>query len=120
MLIDVQQPEPRCDLCIDTGTVTWQQPVPGADGALVLMEMNHPCVNGCSAGTGFPPLKAATSSTPMVAGGPPGTSPTPTSTTAPTGPGPALGPKSTPYRHPDRRDRHDGEGRRQQTTPGEA
>lgn len=28
--------------------MTWQQPVPGPDGALTLTEMNHPCVNGCS------------------------------------------------------------------------
>ncbi len=39
---------PPCDLCDDTGTMAWQQPVPGPDGALVLTEMNHPCVNGCS------------------------------------------------------------------------
>lgn len=37
-----------CDLCGGTGSMTWQQPVPGPDGALVLTEMNHPCVNGCS------------------------------------------------------------------------
>ncbi|MFI6100861.1 hypothetical protein ACIA8G_35375 [Lentzea sp. NPDC051213] len=28
--------------------MTWQQPVPGPDGALILTEMKHPCVNGCS------------------------------------------------------------------------
>ncbi|WP_157528218.1 hypothetical protein [Nocardia sp. NRRL S-836] len=49
--------------CSDKGTVAWQQPVPGLDGALVLTEMSHPCVNGCSAGTGCPPPKAAPSST---------------------------------------------------------
>ncbi|MEV6714647.1 hypothetical protein AB0M48_21740 [Lentzea sp. NPDC051208] len=37
-----------CDLCDGTGAMTWQQPVPGPDGSLVLTEMNHPCVNGCS------------------------------------------------------------------------
>lgn len=41
-------PVPPCDLCDGTGAMTWQQPVPGPDGALVLTEMNHPCVNGCS------------------------------------------------------------------------
>ncbi|MEV6716252.1 hypothetical protein AB0M48_29905 [Lentzea sp. NPDC051208] len=47
MLVDVQ-PEHDCDLCADTGSITWQQPVPGENGALVLTEMSHPCVNGCS------------------------------------------------------------------------
>lgn len=37
-----------CDLCDGTGTMTWQQPVPGPDGVLTLTEMSHPCVNGCS------------------------------------------------------------------------
>ncbi|SES00747.1 hypothetical protein SAMN05216188_11976 [Lentzea xinjiangensis] len=40
--------DPSCDLCGDTGTMTWQQPVTGPDDALTLTEMNHPCVNGCS------------------------------------------------------------------------
>jgi hypothetical protein len=39
---------PSCELCVDTGTITWQQPVAGPDGTLMLTEMNHPCVNGCS------------------------------------------------------------------------
>lgn len=42
------QPEHDCDLCADTGSITWQQPVHGENGALVLTEMSHPCVNGCS------------------------------------------------------------------------
>ncbi|WP_170155167.1 hypothetical protein [Lentzea atacamensis] len=37
-----------CDLCDGTGTMTWQQPVPGPDGALCLTEVSHPCVQGCS------------------------------------------------------------------------
>ncbi|MGZ3146341.1 hypothetical protein ACVDFE_30980 [Lentzea chajnantorensis] len=56
----MRQHEPRCDLCDDTGTITWQQPVPGEDGAFVLTEMNHPCVNGCS---GWRRLPAAESGT---------------------------------------------------------
>lgn len=47
MLTGVER-EPLCDLCEDTGTITWQQPAPGPCGALELTEMNHPCVNGCS------------------------------------------------------------------------
>ena len=47
MLVSVQQ-DHLCDLCDDTGTMTWQQPVAGPDGAFVLTEMSHPCVNGCS------------------------------------------------------------------------
>jgi hypothetical protein len=42
------QPEPECDLCGDTGEMTWQQPIPGPDGAWTLTQMSHPCVNGCS------------------------------------------------------------------------
>ncbi|WP_189160570.1 hypothetical protein [Lentzea pudingi] len=42
------QHEHSCDLCDDTGTMTWQQPVPGQDGVLALTQMSHPCVNGCS------------------------------------------------------------------------
>ncbi|MEV6236731.1 hypothetical protein [Lentzea sp. NPDC051838] len=37
-----------CELCAGTGTMTWQQPVPGPDGMFRLVEMRHPCVNGCS------------------------------------------------------------------------
>ena len=55
-----------CDLCGGTGAMTWQQPVPGPDGALVLTEMNHPCVNGCS---GWFKLPAAEQIT-VVASGP--------------------------------------------------
>lgn len=47
MLVRVRH-EPSCDLCDDTGTMTWQQPVPGQDGVLALTEMSHPCINGCS------------------------------------------------------------------------
>jgi len=47
MLARVEREHP-CDLCHGTGTMTWQQPVPGPDGALMLTEMNHPCVNECS------------------------------------------------------------------------
>jgi hypothetical protein len=49
-----------CDLCGDTGTMTWQQPVPGPDGVLSLTELSHPCVNGCS---GWYQLPAAESGT---------------------------------------------------------
>lgn len=37
-----------CDLCAGTGTMTWQQPTRRGDGTFVLVEHNHPCVNGCS------------------------------------------------------------------------
>ncbi|MDX8141436.1 hypothetical protein OG205_09755 [Lentzea sp. NBC_00516] len=47
MLSHVAREHP-CDLCDGTGLMTWQQPLPGPDGALALTEMNHPCVNGCS------------------------------------------------------------------------
>lgn len=47
MLARVER-EHLCDLCDGTGTMTWQQPVPGPDGALMLAEIDHPCVNGCS------------------------------------------------------------------------
>ncbi|GHH32547.1 hypothetical protein GCM10017774_13620 [Lentzea cavernae] len=55
-----EQSDHVCDLCADTGTITWQQPVPGENGALVLTEMNHPCTNGCS---GWYRLPAAESGT---------------------------------------------------------
>lgn len=41
-------PEPECDLCEGTGTMAWQQPVPGPDGRWSLSQVEHPCVNGCS------------------------------------------------------------------------
>lgn len=28
--------------------MTWQQPMPQADGTMVLTHMSHPCVSGCS------------------------------------------------------------------------
>ncbi|MEU7478205.1 hypothetical protein AB0A63_19630 [Lentzea sp. NPDC042327] len=37
-----------CELCEGSGSMTWMQPVPGADGGMTLTEMSHPCVNGCS------------------------------------------------------------------------
>ncbi|MDX8143160.1 hypothetical protein SK854_13615 [Lentzea sp. BCCO 10_0061] len=40
--------EHPCELCDDTGVMTWLQPVPNADGTLTMKQMNHPCVNGCS------------------------------------------------------------------------
>ncbi|MDX3663738.1 hypothetical protein PV646_41195 [Streptomyces sp. ID05-26A] len=54
-----------CDLCDDTGTMTWQQPVPGPGGALSLTEMRHPCVNGCA---GWFKLPAAERGTVVDAG----------------------------------------------------
>lgn len=59
MLVVVQQ-EYSCDLCTDTGMMTWQQPVPGPDGALALSEMSHPCVNGCSGWFRLPAAESAT------------------------------------------------------------
>ncbi|GGM90910.1 hypothetical protein GCM10011609_30060 [Lentzea pudingi] len=39
--------EDTCLLCAGSGTMSWQQPVPGPEG-LVLHEMSHPCPRGCS------------------------------------------------------------------------
>lgn len=37
-----------CNLCRDTGHFTWQQPEPQPDGSMLLRDMSHPCVRGCS------------------------------------------------------------------------
>ncbi|MET9226398.1 hypothetical protein [Lentzea sp. NPDC003310] len=39
---------PECDLCSGSGEMTWRQPTAGPDGVFRLVEMSHPCVNGCS------------------------------------------------------------------------
>lgn len=39
---------PHCDLCGGSGSMTWQQPSPGPDGKMILTEVSHPCVQGCS------------------------------------------------------------------------
>jgi hypothetical protein len=59
-------PEPACDLCEDTGEMSWQQPVPGPDGAVVLRQMSHPCVAGCS---GWRKLPAAEHTSVIDVGG---------------------------------------------------
>ncbi|WP_439657583.1 hypothetical protein ACSHWB_35045 [Lentzea sp. HUAS TT2] len=43
----LRDPHP-CELCGGTGTMFWRQPVSGQDGVLELVEMSHPCVDGCS------------------------------------------------------------------------
>ncbi|NUT95274.1 MAG: hypothetical protein HOY78_24935 [Saccharothrix sp.] len=35
--------EAACELCGDTGTMRWQQPMPTIDGRYALVEMTHPC-----------------------------------------------------------------------------
>ncbi|WP_434443101.1 hypothetical protein [Lentzea sp. E54] len=56
-----------CDLCDDTGTMTWRQPVPGPDGVFTLTEMNHPCVNGCSGWYRLPAAESGTVVDPAAA-----------------------------------------------------
>jgi hypothetical protein len=43
----VECEEDTCLLCKGSGTMSWQQPVFGAEG-LVLHEMSHPCPRGCA------------------------------------------------------------------------
>lgn len=48
--------------------MTWQQPVPGPDGALTLTEMSHPCVNGCSGWYQLPAAESGTVVDPTATG----------------------------------------------------
>ncbi|WP_179118093.1 hypothetical protein [Saccharothrix sp. ALI-22-I] len=47
-------------MCDDTGSITWQQPVRDADGLVVLTEMSHPCVRGCSGWRKMPAAEQGT------------------------------------------------------------
>ncbi|MCO1577394.1 hypothetical protein M8C13_16675 [Crossiella sp. SN42] len=40
--------EGQCNLCRGTGYFEWTQPEPGPGGSLVLRQLRHPCVHGCS------------------------------------------------------------------------
>ncbi|GAA0244699.1 hypothetical protein GCM10010492_50010 [Saccharothrix mutabilis subsp. mutabilis] len=35
--------EADCEVCGDTGTMTWMQPVPDGHGGFVLKQVEHPC-----------------------------------------------------------------------------
>ncbi|CCH33278.1 hypothetical protein ABZ816_18865 [Actinosynnema sp. NPDC047251] len=37
------QPEVPCELCDDSGTMSWVQPVQKPDGTFVLIDARHPC-----------------------------------------------------------------------------
>lgn len=39
---------PHCSWCRDTGFITWNQPIPQADGSFRFAELSHPCTQGCS------------------------------------------------------------------------
>ncbi|MEV0676497.1 hypothetical protein AB0I60_08225 [Actinosynnema sp. NPDC050436] len=54
------QSDHTCDLCAGSGTMTWIQPVPAADGALVLTEVSHPCTCPRSTWRRFPAAERGT------------------------------------------------------------